>query len=589
MLKKATIYFVFILLLLPFWSMAQPAQEMEFPASQLSDVSRNYAGSPNNWPIVRELAEYDYATNRYFISSENTAKLAVFLESWKELETHRSVYAAMSTRGGQVFASSELQTLDSLFTEHRRLINDAQIEESITLASNIVEKVLEVDELIESRRVADVEAKLEDKTGQVDQRRGLLSQWDSASIGDLFNRSDGIRTGRESLAQLVFVDGSDVVLYENTTAVIRQSRVDQLTNRSEVEIELSGGGMLTRLTPGARNDSDYRLVAGTSTSEIRSGNFWAEADQQERILMSNFDGEVFVGGSESQVLLRQNEGTIVLRGQEPSAPIRLLAAPTLNFVNPDTVLYSDEVRLTWSEVDNAAIYEVETSVVRSFDRDVRTFRADGTSTVVTGLREGINYVHVRAYDENGLRGNNSSLLRVLRIVSDLPPPVILDTRRQQIVYTFEPEFSLSGTTEPGVQLQINNEAVRVDRSGRFSKEITVRDEEIITVRAVNNAGISREIVQTIRYVDQDALFNMRWSVPVDGDNVRKASVISVSGQAHSFMNVTLVTSDTEIVTPVGTGGNWARQIRTGDSDFLTIRFTDRETGAVIAERTYNLN
>lgn len=562
---------------------------MEFPASQLSDISRTYAGSPNNWPIVRELADYDYATNRYFISLENAQKLQAFLSSWQDLEKHRAIYAAMSTRGGQVFASEELQVLDSLFSNHRRLISDANREESLILANELIQKIQEVDELIESRRVADVEARLQDITGQVDHRKGLLSQWISASVGDFFNRSDGIRTGRQSQAQLVFVDGSDVVLYENTTAVIRQSRVDQLTNRSEVEIELSGGNMLTRLTPGARTDSDYRLVAGTSTSEIRSGNFWAQSDQQERIIMSNFDGEVLVGAAESQVLLRQNEGTIVVRGQEPTAPIRLLPAPSLSVFNPDTVLYTDQMHLAWSSVAHAAFYEAETAVSRGFDRDVRTFRSNETSVTIRGLREGINYVHVRAYDENGLRGNNSSILRVLRIVSDVPPPVLLDTRRQQIVYTFEPLFQLAGTTEPGVQLRINGELVPVASSGRFSHEIRVDSEKNITVLAVNNAGISREISQTVRYVDPDALFNLRWSVPVSEQVVRRAPVISISGQAHSFMNVVLRTSESELVVPVGTGGNWARQVRTGTSEYLIVQFTDRATGTVIAERTFTFN
>ena len=39
--------------------------------------------------------------------------------------------------------------------------------------------------------------------------------------------------------------------------------------------------------------------------------------------MSNFDGEVTVRAEAGQVLLQENEGTIVIRGREPSDPIRL--------------------------------------------------------------------------------------------------------------------------------------------------------------------------------------------------------------------------------------------------------------------------
>lgn len=572
-----------------FSSVAWAQSEFEFASAQLSDISKEYAGSTNNWPIVRSLADFDYATNRFFLGSEEVQRLSEFLESWKRLEESRSVFSSLSSQGGQVFAGPELAQLDSLFTLHRSHVNDANIEDAIALTDVIVNRVEEVQQLVEDRRVADVEAKLESKTGEVNKRRGLLSEWLEAAVGELFNRSDGIRTGRESQAQLVFVDGSDVVLHENTTAIIRKSRVDQLNNRSEVEIELSSGGLLTRLTPSAQNDSEYILNAGTSTSEIRSGNFWAESDSDQRITLSNYDGQVTVGSSQSQVVIRENEGTIVVRGREPVAPIRLLPPPEMHVFTTDTVIYRNSIELSWEPITGANYYETDISQQRRFDSGVRTLRTTDTEIAVSNIPEGVSYLQVRGYDDNGLRGNNSRTLRILYIESSVPPPVILDTRNTPIAYAFERSYKISGTTEPGIRLTIDGERVSINEHGRFEHVLEIDDEKEVEIIAINNAGISREINQTVRFVDPEKLFDLQWSVPVTGNQVRKAPRILVSGEAHEFITVVISVGDQEYKVPVGSSRRWARQISTEGATNILIQFTDKNTGDIIADKTFEFS
>jgi hypothetical protein len=245
-----------------------PADTLHFPASGLSDAAARYAGAAQNWPIISLLADYNARTNRFTIRPEQFVILQRFSTSWTQLDESRATFSRLILEGGRVFAADELLVIDSLLARHRRLVSDANIDESIQTASMVRARVGDVQGLIEIRRKADIEARLEQKTGQVDRREGLLAQWNDARVGELFARQDGIRTGAESQAQLVFLDGSDVVLYENTTAVIRQSQVDRLTNRSEVEIELSNGGLLTRLSAAARNQSEYTLNAGSASTNV---------------------------------------------------------------------------------------------------------------------------------------------------------------------------------------------------------------------------------------------------------------------------------------------------------------------------------
>lgn len=384
------------------------------------------------------------------------------------------------------------------------------------------------------------------------------------------------------------MDGSDVILYENTTAVIHQSRVDKLTNRSEVEIELSDGSLLTRLTSIALNDSDYRLNAGTSTSEIRSSNFWVETDDEKRVTFSNYDGEVLVGAEQMQISLLENEGTIVVRGREPVTPIRLLPAPELITNTTDILLYTDQLLVAWQTVTGARFYETNLSEVSTFDAGLQVIRTEEPEINLQDIPEGISYVQVRAYDENGLRGNSSRTLRVFHIVSDTPPPVILDTKNQPVVFSFESRYILSGTTEPGVRIQIDGQLIQIDENGRFEATISIEDEKVVKVLAENSAGLTREITQMIRYVDPDKLFNLQWSVQTMENQVYGAPAILISGQAHHFMNVEILVGNNRYHLPVGSSGRWAREIRTEQANKIFIRFTDKSSGETVAEKTFNI-
>lgn len=562
---------------------------IEFPASALSEIAARYAGASQNWPVISSLSDYDSRTNRFTLPSARLPELERFRASWEQLEEHRATFSRLILEGGRVFASDELVVIDSLLAAHRRLVSDADITGSIRTAEAIGSRVRTVEQLIESRRKAEIEARLEQRMGQVDRRQGLLAQWNPAEVGELFARQDGIRTGAESLAQLVFIDGSDVVLYENTTAVIRQSQVDRLTNRSEVEIELSGGGLLTRLSAAARNQSEYTLNAGAASSNIRSNNFFAEAETEDRVTMSNFDGEVIVRAEAGQVTLQENEGTVVVRGREPSAPIRLLMAPDLGWSQPDSVIFNDHVIMRWGQVTGAEFYEVDIAASRTFDSGLRTLRTRDTEARLNDIPTGVSYVQIRAFDSNGLRGNNTRPYRLLRISTDAPPPIILDMRDRPVLYSLEQGYTLTGTTQPGVRLTMNDSLIPVDVDGRFAVPIRVEDRFTAQLVATDAAGNTRSLTQVIQYINPDALFNIRWSVPVSDNRVQRAPRILLSGTAFSFMQVDIRAGEETWRMPVGANQNWSRQIHPGTASSLTVRFTDRTTGDLIAERTYELN
>ena len=85
----------------------------------------------------------------------------------------------------------------------------------------------------------------------------------------MFKESDGLKTGTDSYATLSFADGTNLIVDPNTTAVIRKSRVDRLSETSNAEINLEEGGLLAKLSSLAASNSTYILNAGNSKTTLK--------------------------------------------------------------------------------------------------------------------------------------------------------------------------------------------------------------------------------------------------------------------------------------------------------------------------------
>lgn len=596
-----TLYLLGILLLLlppgeggaweSYAAIAQPAdEEVRFPAGGLSEAAEEYAGSRQNWPVVSQLASYDTRENIFTLNAAALARLSRFRQHWQEVQQARQRFTRLIADGGRVFIPDEISKLDAMFVAYRQLISEAKVDESIGAASQISEQIAQVEQELSRQRNQQIEARLTHKKGEVDRRQGLIARWEMADIGTLFERSDGIRTGTASEARLLFLDGSDVLISPQTIATIRESNLDRLTNSSQVEIELSSGSLLTRLSASARNQSNYRLNAGNTSSRVRSNNFWTENREGEQVSMSNFDGEVTVEAENTEVQLAENQGTIVRRGEQPIAPVALLPAPELRLGASGSVIYDSFFELAWTEVPEAAYYEISISPRRNMDRDLRYISSENTRSRLPELAPGQYYIQVRAYDANGLRGRSSPPEPFLRVEDTIAPPLLLDAPDEEL-QSLQSRFSFTGTTEPEARLQLNGRDIEVGPDGRFSAEVQLHDSGSIqeyTLRATDNAGNLREVTRRLRYIDEEELFQLRWSSREQPDGIERARQMLVSGQAYSFMRVELETAGRRIRQPVGTNGNWAIQFRPGEARELQLHFIDRNTGERLSSRSYKL-
>ena len=334
---------------------------IDFKASELSRNAFIFTGDSAAWPIVVSLAVRNVASNSFTLSIAAQKKLKGFAIEHDKVLLAREQTSLLIEDGARVFASDELDSVTNFFSMYESAIREGSVEEAHRRATQIMVGTEQMQKLIEENRDEAVDARLAQKDGTVEKRRGYLGDWQTAFLGDLFVAYDGVKTGEKSMALLSFVDGVDVIVDPNTTVTIRTSRRNRLSQKVKRNIALVNGSLLTMFSEKAQETNDFSFEAGTSESIVKSNKFWASAKGDLSAKVSNYEGTIDLSASNVRITLQSNQGTIVRKGQPPLRPITLLPSPHLNWRLNDSIIYVDHLLMKWEEVSGAVQYEVEAS------------------------------------------------------------------------------------------------------------------------------------------------------------------------------------------------------------------------------------
>lgn len=580
--------FIFFTLLFSVEAFAQ--QEVTFTSDKLQEISLRYSGNSLNWPIVVSLAEHNIDVNTFTLSPADLLKLRNLSNATLLHEQQQKRVQNLITEGASIFAKNELEYANQLFREYLNEIQSGNLENSLRLGDELKPSVDAIERTLNRNRLVSIQAQLSSKNGQVDKRLGLLANWNEAFVGDLFEESHGIRTQKESYATLAFTDGSNIVVNPNTTAIIRKSRIDKLDKSADAEITLVEGGLLSKLSAVGKERSKYILNAGPSTTELNTQNFYAENSGNNNIKLSNYDGDAEVSANNVIVTIRKDEGTIIKDNEAPLPPVKLLAAPKFLSSKLDTILYQNDFILNFKEVSNAESYKIEYSSSHSFDSNVTVKEITNNRLLIDQLPLGTTFLRVQSVDELGLRGPFSEPLRIIRNEDTKAPPIFGDQFNKSIFFTESSNLTINGVTEPDALVTVDEEVVKVSKSGAFSSTITLNsNDQIISVTATDGSQNSTRKEVRIAHLTQDFLFN----VSIDGVNlnsdIQSSSLIkTITGKAFPEMEVTLINGDVTKTVKTDSQGRWGITMNVQQGK-LSITFRANQKDIATLTKSYTVN
>lgn len=332
-------------------------------------------------------------------------------------------------------------------------------------------------------------------------------EWVAAERQTSLRKSDLVRTGPGSTAEITFFDGSVVHVRPDSLITIEETSEDPTTKRRRVAWHVSSGEVnlqtFRRGVPGSATEVSTPTVKSTlaemSTASIRV----AEAgDSSFRVFRGSGRLETTSG---QRVQLAANEALSVDATGKAGEKVVLPDAPApLTPGDGEVLAFRDpavgRTRLTWKPVAAARGYRLMLDIDSSFNRPLVDRRGIPQPVQeLRGLDEGRYFWRVAALDAAGNEGAFSPLGRfnVTRATvggADAGPPLEIDMLdvRTSIV-------QIKGRTEPGATVTVNGQRIDVQQDGSFNEFVSLGrlGRQTLVIRAIGLNGGTAEQRRTV--------------------------------------------------------------------------------------------
>ena len=185
-----------------------------------------------------------------------------------------------------------------------------------------------------------------------------------------------------------------------------------------------------------------------------------------------------------------------------------------------------------------------------------------TSLAVSGLADGGYFWRAAAIDAFGLPGRWSQVRRFRATTDDDPPYIVVSAPEEGAIFRTA-DVLLEGTTEPGVELRLNDRYLATDGSGKFTTVVKAKPGPMdIRLTAIDPAGNRTERVRTFVYrPDREFTLNFDPAIPqVGGVLLTNTDILTVGGTTNADPGSTIKVSGpqgTLLETLVGDDGGFS--------------------------------
>jgi hypothetical protein len=328
--------------------------------------------------------------------------------------------------------------------------------------------------------------------GEVEFRRQEGGDWEEARSRVPLHVGDYVRTAANGSAEILFADRSLYTVRPNTQFIVSATANGSGDQDQTIEMEYGWVDLSTTAhpnnvkTPGAearvQHDSEAFVTFDKSSKKGRYGALRGGMDVESkgglRRTVQKFQQVVQTGD-----LLSEPQAV-------PNRPQPLEPADNLE-IDPGRV---QRLVLAWQPVAGVSRYALQVSRNHLFVDNVVDVENRSKTHATLGIRgEGSFQWRVAAYGKDGAQGPWSPARR-FRIASlrtgggdkSADPPA-LDL---EDVRSYGSIFIVRGKSDPGVRIEVNGEAVKVNADGSFQKTVQFTKEgwSFIEIRARDGGG-----------------------------------------------------------------------------------------------------
>ena len=415
----------------------------------------------------------------------NQNKPGVYV-AWKTV-TYRSVVMALV--GGLLLFAAALQIVFPKFTE-------STLKAFGHISSGILEKIAGLAPPLKGASAGfSQQAHFTALDGTIRVRKGNGNSWINADYSVPLEKGDVVQTGAEGMAKIVFNDGTNYTVKQDSLIVIEENSAND-QQQTNVSVAVTTGTVDLTTATYVQGSKSQVIVAGAKASLAPDSSAMVHnnpKDDQHEILLKKGGGEIERNGevvhlSNWEKVTFQSGSKTMERAKEIGPPNPITPGNMMPvFANPGEK--AKEVEFAWTPMAHAAGYRLRISHNPYFSSLLLDRKVDTASVVVTGLPVGAYYWSIQSYDGTGKESVESEKNRFTIVAKS--------KERVELALAIDPfvqhghVIEVTGTTETGARVMVNGKEVPIisdDGTFHYFTPPLPNGESLITVTAQNAKG-----------------------------------------------------------------------------------------------------
>jgi hypothetical protein len=406
--------------------------------------------------------------------------------AWKTV-TYRSVLLMML--GAALIFCAFMQVVFPKFT-------DASVKAAEHLSTGFLEKVAGLAPPLKAPSVAvSRQANFTALDGTIRVRKANGNSWINASYNVPLEKGDVVQTGAEGMAKIVFNDGTNYTVKQDSLIVIEENSAND-QQQTNVAVAVTTGTVDLTTGTYVQGSKSQVIVAGAKASLAPDSSAMVHnnpKDDQHEILVKKGSGEIERNGemvhlSNWEKVSFQSDSKKMERATEIGPPTPITPGNMMPvFINAGDK--TKEVEFAWTPVGNAAEYRLRISHNPYFSSLLLDRKVGTPSVVVTGLPAGAYYWSIQSYDAAGKESVESEKNR-FTIVVKAKEKIELSLEIDPLVQHGH-VIEVSGKTEAGARVMVNGREVPLvadDGTFHYFTPPLANGENVVTVTAQNSKG-----------------------------------------------------------------------------------------------------
>ncbi len=418
----------------------------------------------------------------------NRIKPGVYV-AWKTV-TYRSVILALL--GVVVIFSIGIGVVFPKFT-------DSTIKGAERLSSNLLEKVAGLAPPLKAPSAGvSQQAHFTALDGTIRVRKGNGNSWINADYNVPLEKGDVVQTGAEGIAKIVFNDGTNYTVKQDSLIVIEENSAND-QQQTNVSVAVTTGTVDLSTATYVQGSKSQVIVAGAKASLAPDSSAMVHNDpksDQHEILLKRGSGDIERNGEKLhlanwekvsfQDASKTMERSAGIGPPTPITPGNMMPV----FLNAGEK--AREVDFAWTPMPNAVGYRLRISHNPYFSSLLLDRKVETASVVVTGLPPGAYYWSIQSFGAAGKESVESEKNRFTIIVRARDNPEMSLDLNPFVQHGHVIE--VTGKTEAGARVMVNGREVPIvadDGTFHYFTPPLPNGENIITVTAQNlNGGVN---------------------------------------------------------------------------------------------------